>query len=61
MKKGGTPACVDRIRQSGVYLRHPSQVAELAKALGRYVAEQEYRRLIGALHVEEAEDGGTLR
>jgi hypothetical protein len=42
-------------------LSHPSQqagVAELAKAIGRYIAEQEYRRLIGGIDEQSRDDGG---
>ena len=47
-------------------LSHPSQqagVAELAKAIGRYIAEQEYRRLIGGIDEggDDGKDGGGLR
>jgi hypothetical protein len=37
-------------------LSHPSQragIAELAKAIGRYIAEQEYQRLLGKRGLDE--------
>jgi hypothetical protein len=48
-------------------LSHPSQqagIAELAKAIGRYIAEREYRRLVGGNDEQgedDGEDSGGLR